>query len=119
MVGTFWTNEKNQTHRDGGLPAIICELGKFYYKNDLQHRDGDLPAVESANGDLRWCVNGNTHRDGDKPAVITKKTKQWYVNGVLHRTTGPAIINASGAEFYYINGKSYSYEEFKEAVKLI
>ena len=56
----------------------------FYYnEKDQLHRDNGLPAVEYADGYKEWRVNGKLHREGGLPAVeYADGYKAWYVNGV-------------------------------------
>ena len=74
----------------------VCENGdKYWYQNDKLHRlDG--PAVEWGNG-----------------------TKIWYQNDKLHRLDGPAVEWGNGDKEYWIEGKEYSYDEWKKKVEEI
>jgi len=55
----FYYNEKNQLHREGGLPAIEGADGsKVWFVDGKHHRDGGLPAVEYADGYKAWYVDG-------------------------------------------------------------
>jgi hypothetical protein len=35
-------------------------------------------------------------------------------NGKWHRTDGPAYIDFAGIQFYYVDGKEYTKQEFEE-----
>ncbi len=51
-----------------------------------------------------WPEQGHLHRL-DGPAVIFASGDQfWYFNGKLHREDGPAIIFVSGNKSWYLNG---------------
>jgi len=66
-------NEKDQLHRDGGLPAIEDADGdKAWYVNDQLHRDGGLPAIERANGYKEWWVNGKEMSEADAKQLFAK-----------------------------------------------
>ena len=41
-------------------------------------------------------------------------TKAWYQNDQLHRTDGPAIEDANGTKWWYIDGINYTEKEFRE-----
>jgi len=77
-------NEKDQYHRDNGLPAVEYSNGyKAWYVDGKRHREDDLPAIEGADGYKEWRVNGKLHREGGLPAVeYADGYKAWYVNGV-------------------------------------
>jgi hypothetical protein len=85
-------------HRDGGLPAHIYAGGREWWKNGLIHRGGDLPARICDNGDMGWFKNGLRHRDRDLPAIIWNNgTRVWYRNGTAHRANDlPAAVYANG-----------------------
>jgi hypothetical protein len=53
-----------------------------------------------------------SHRE-DSPAVEWNSGKQWYLNGKLHRENGPAIEYGNGIKKWYINGVSYTEQEYK------
>ncbi len=40
------------------------------------------------------------------------KIKVWYVNGKKHRDDGPAVEYPNGHKFWWLDGKSYSQEEW-------
>jgi hypothetical protein len=97
---------RGKIHRDGDLPAMICEDGtQVWYRDGNRHRDGNLPAVVSKGGYQGWYQNGKLHRDGDLPAVIhADGTQYWYQNGKLHRDGAPAAITRGRWSFWYQNG---------------
>jgi len=80
---TFWYNQQDQRHREGGLPAIeYADGAKQWLVNGKLHREGGLPAIEFADGGKEWMVNGKRHREGGLPAIeFANGGKVWYVNG--------------------------------------
>jgi hypothetical protein len=61
---------------------------------------------------------GEYHRT-DGPAIEDSYSKEWYINGKRHREDGPAIEWSNGDKVWYLNGVSYSEEEFhQEVIKL-
>ncbi len=38
----------------------------------------------------------------------------WYINGLYHREDGPAVELANGDNFWFLNDKQYSQEEWFE-----
>jgi len=42
--------------------------------------------------------------------------RRWYQNGLRHREDGPAIERANGDHRWYLNDKSYSFEEYVNKV---
>ena len=47
-------------------------------------------------------------------AYITKNGyKAYFIENKIHRLNGPAIIYSNGEEFYYINNKNLTKEEFE------
>ena len=45
--------------------------------------------------------------------LVEDGDEYWYnENDKLHRTNGPAIVLASGEEFYYINGRGMTHQEY-------
>ena len=102
----FYYNEKDQLHRDNGLPAIEDADGdKEWFVDGKHHRDGGLPAIEYADGGKSWWVNDKLHRDGGLPAVeYADGSKAWYVDGKRHRDNGlPAIEHADGSKQWWVN----------------
>jgi len=51
----------------------------------------------------------------DGLVIDEEGTRRWYQNGRLHRTDGPAIEWANGHR-WYLNDKSYSFEEYVNKV---
>ena len=43
--------------------------------------------------------------------------KSWHLNHKYHRTDGPAVTSADGIEYWYLNGREYSEEEYAELTK--
>lgn len=82
----------NKLHREDG-PAVICELGEFWFRWGKFHR-----------GKSKKCPR---YPNGDGPAVIYRKGSiEWWHNGKFHRDKGPAkILHHSGYEEYYKRGK--------------
>jgi hypothetical protein len=129
-----WHNDAGHLHREDG-PAIEWDNGsKFWYINGKLHRlDG--PAMCMSDGRQDWYKRGELHRV-DGPAWIDKDVRRWYQNGKayradgpsveyadgtnewrigykLHRIDGPAIEGGpSGKEFYYVDGRRFTEEEF-------
>ena len=50
--------------------------------------------------------------DESNPSVNRYGTKMWRLNGSLHREDGPAIVFKNGSEYWYLNGKNLTPEEF-------
>jgi hypothetical protein len=99
-------------HRIGG-PAIEYEDGEYeWWLNGNRHRlDG--PAVNRLSGVKLWYKHGNYHRIGG-PAYKTSGDKKWYVDGVLHREDGPAVVLKDGTVEYWLSGKQYTKDKFRE-----
>ena len=125
-------------HRVGG-PAITDANGQKWYYNGVLHREGG-PAVIGANGTEAWYIHGvriklpkgrpvgnikcpyqdlspavgryydesgRLHRL-DGPAVVEASGCQmWYLHGKLHREDGPAVITKRGQLQYFRNGRQY------------
>jgi len=52
------------------------------------------------------------------PEIDSDGTKRWTNDyGEIHRLAGPAIMYASGLNWWYLNGKSLSEKEFNELTK--
>ncbi|MDP2696092.1 MAG: hypothetical protein Q8O87_02455 [bacterium] len=84
--------------------------------NGYLHRE-DGPAIECANGDKEWYISGNHHRE-DGPAIeYVNGTKYWYINGLLHREDGPAVEYVDGTKSWYIKGLLLTEEEFNIQIK--
>ncbi len=101
-------------------PTVIYASGVMKWKKsvvltgvDLQeykiveivHRSNDLPAVIYPSGKKEWWANGNIHRDTG-PAIIEANGAQiWVRRNVIHRDDDlPAIIEANGARVWYQYG---------------
>ncbi|MDE1834262.1 MAG: hypothetical protein KGH64_02905 [Candidatus Micrarchaeota archaeon] len=71
------------------------------------------------NGTKEWSLpNGNLHR-ADGPAIENANgDKFWYLNGKRHRTDGPAVEFADGTKYWYLGGKEQS-SLFFAAIKLV
>lgn len=55
----------------------------------------------------------------DEPAYINDNgTEFWLKDGVQHRENGPAIMDKGKGNFWYLNGKMYSFEDFLEITPL-
>ncbi len=68
-----------------------------------------------SNGGKYWRVDGYLHRI-DGPAVIFEDgAKEWWQHGKRHRIDGPAV-EYDGGKSWWVNGKLYSFEEWKEEV---
>jgi len=59
-----------------------CDKSISYYKGYLVHRENG-PAIIWSNGDKNWYINGNLHRE-DGPAINWNFTKRWYLNGISY-----------------------------------
>jgi len=61
-----------------------------------------------------WDAGNLLHSFDDEPAIkYNSGKKEWYYKGKLHRVNGPAIVYASGLEWYYLDGNVMSKEDFK------
>ena len=45
---------------------------------------------------------------------VHKECTEWYLNGELHRVDGPAVENADGTKFWFLNGKLFTESEFNK-----
>ena len=69
-------------------------------------------------GGQYWYKEGKEHRTNG-PAKVHPDGRfdtEWYKEGKRHRLDGPAVTWVSGAEFYYLNGKEYTKNEFDAAL---
>ena len=82
-MSIFYKNDKNEYHRDGGLPAVDrIDGSKEWWVHGELHRDGGLPAIELPDGRKEWWVGGHYHRDGGLPAIeLPDGRKEWWING--------------------------------------
>ena len=81
-------------------------------KEHLKLSKKELNGKFKIDGDVYHLKNGRPHRL-DGPAIeYSDGGKDWYKNGKLHRLDGPASTFEED-EYYFINGKEYSYEEWK------
>ena len=113
---TEWFNQKDQLHRDGGLPAIEWADGtKEYYVNGKLHRDGGLPAIEWANGDKEYWINGKLHRDGGLPAIEWHEYKSYWINGkqVTKEQAEKLAKPTCAGKVVEIDGRKYQLKEIK------
>ncbi len=96
-----------ELHREGGLPARMCDgLFEWWYHGKL-HRSGDLPAVIDRDYDIEW-EEGNTVLEYPPYTIAGMSyTYSWYYHGVLHREGNlPAVISDNGrAQEWYWYGK--------------
>ena len=105
-----WKNAEGKLHRDGDLPAEVCNnieccKVRSWWKNGEQHRDGDLPAVVLADGGNEWYKHGGLHRDGDMPAAVYPSGSMWFQNGKHHRDGNlPSSVWNSGNLVWYVHG---------------
>ena len=91
--------------------------------------DGESGLYQSAFSKITFWVNkqGELHRRGGPAFIIGGRNRvplseeDWYINGKRHRLDGPAIINHRlgrvESEFYYIDGKLLTKDEFDRKVK--
>jgi hypothetical protein len=63
----------------------------------------DVNLPQNFTGILEWC-------DGGKSFKAINEVVH-YENGLCHREDGPAIIFQNGNKCWYLNGKSYTFEE--------
>ena len=65
-------------------------------------------------GDIFYYKKGtNIRHNPYGPAGVSKNGhKEYWIENKLHRLDGPASIWNTGEEFYYINGKYLTKEEF-------
>lgn len=88
----FWKDENGDYHREDGPAQIFHEGGVKNYWN-----------------------RGKLHRE-DGPAVIHDTGNFVYiVNGLIHRIDGPAAHFGS-KDFWYIDGKQYTEEEYNAKI---
>jgi hypothetical protein len=100
---TWFDTDKN-THRDGDLPAFICDRYQEWYTHGKLNRDGDLPAF-ICDRYQKWYTHGKLHRDGDLPAIVCiNGYKEWYTHGTLIKTENPN--NNEKMPGLYWDGKS-------------
>jgi hypothetical protein len=106
--GRYWYKE-GKLHRDGDLPAYIDWKGsQYWYKEGKLHRDGDLPAIILSNGNQHWYTQGKLHRDGDLPAIESDRGRYWYTEGKCHRDgDSPAVIELDGCRYWFKQGKCH------------
>lgn len=74
---------------------------------------------EYENGDKITYLNGKVHSRHENPAVTTagaplKQYLIWFKEGKIHRETGPAVYSFGGCSEWWLEGKQYSYEEWKK-----
>ena len=68
---------------------------------------------------IRYYLDGELHRL-DGPAIeFVNGDKSWYKEGKMHRLDGPAEEYANGYQFYWIDDKDYSEEEFNALPEVI
>jgi hypothetical protein len=102
--------QKGKRHRSDG-PALLYPCGAFsYYENDLLHRS-DGPAVVAMDRISPlgyregWLKHGAPDRKAGPALIDASGTCFYYLEGVLHRTDGPAIESADGKrDEYYLEG---------------
>lgn len=85
-----YRNSKGEKHREGDLPAKICQSKVEYYKNDKLHRGWNKPAriiLTPYHRELSYYKNDELHRGGDKPALINigRKKMTWMIDGKENR----------------------------------
>jgi hypothetical protein len=44
-------------------------------------------------------------------------SQEWYKDGKVHREDGPAVIETDGYQYWYLNGREYTKEEFDKQTK--
>ena len=91
--------------------VIMPDGSKYWYTNrDLNRNDG--PAIIRADNYKAWYQNGRCHRT-DGPAIMhADGSVEWLQKDALHREDGPAGIYSNGFSCWYLNGVSYSKEEW-------
>jgi hypothetical protein len=66
----------------------VNEIGTFWHLDGKLNREAG-PAIEHTNGDRFWCKDDR-----------------------LHRIDGPAIEWSNGNKYWYLNGKSFTEDDF-------
>jgi hypothetical protein len=63
---------------------------------------------------------GFLHRENDLPARIYENgTKSWWINGKRHRENGPAVIDAYGQMWWFLNDVKIEEKNYEdELIKL-
>ncbi len=71
-------------------------------------------------GDIMYRnENGEFHRTDGPAYERPSDYKAWIINGKFHREDGPARIYSDGDEYYYLNDKRYSKEDWEvQVIKL-
>jgi hypothetical protein len=59
---------------------------------------------------------GRLHRIDGPAYEEPRGYKEWRIDGVLHREDGSAIIWSDRDEWYYLNNKRYSKEDYEQEV---
>ena len=63
-------------------------------------------------GKTIWIRNGAQHRDGGLPSLECPEYKSWCIDGRYHRLDGPAIEEADGLCWYYLDGKYINEQDY-------
>ncbi len=92
----------------------IDEYGNIIYRNKERyyHRENG-PSIICSNGSKYWHKNGQYHRLNGPAIECSGGSKYWFQNNKKHRLDGPAVIWSNGHKEYWIEGKSYSKEDYE------
>lgn len=85
----------------GSIASHQSYCARFFDEIDYEPktRGDDFTSVQYRRG-------MHLHRR-DGPAVeFNDGMYMWFYNGLLHRDWGPAVLNTSGEEEYYVHGRS-------------
>jgi hypothetical protein len=66
-----------------------------------------------------WYTQGVRHRDSWRgPAFICDHYSRYFSVGLTHRSDGPAIIYASGTEYWYLHDNYMSFDNWLDKVDI-
>ena len=102
----------------------INPFGTFYWRDKAMtklHRE-DGPAKQLTDGTTMWYFNNKLHRTNgpaveypnEYPDYYPHGFRAWYIHGVRCRVDGPAIENADGVLWWYINGNRVTEQEHRD-----
>ena len=61
-------------------------------------------------------AQGQTHRTTGPAIIQPNGDEYWLQNGRYHRTDGPAVIQEGGYVYWFLNGMRLSEEEFNQRI---
>ena len=102
----------------------INPFGTFYWRDKAMtksHRE-DGPAKQLTDGTTMWYFNNKLHRTNgpaveypnEYPDYYPHGFRAWYIHGVRCRVDGPAIENADGELWWYVNGNRVTEQEHRD-----